>query len=60
MGPTGSFRWSGGAAADIRLGSWGERSEWRWGVTVEMAVGERLDPGLLTLLPGDGVSVYRP
>jgi hypothetical protein len=29
------------------------------GVTVEMVVGERLDPGLLTLLPGDGLSVYR-
>ncbi len=59
-GPDGliSLEWWGGGGHPA--GEFGRSIGLAEGVTVEMAVGERLDPGLLTLLPGDGVSVYRP
>ena len=59
-GPYGliSLEWWGGGGHPA--GELGRAIGVAVGVTVEMAVGERLDPGLLTLQPGDGVSVYRP
>lgn len=59
-GPDGliSLEWWGGGGHTA--GELGRTIGLAEGVTVEMAVGERLDPGPLTLLPGDGVSVYRP
>jgi len=58
-GPDGliSLEWWGGGGHPA--GELGRTIGVAVGVTVEMAVGERLDPGLLTLLPGDGLSVYR-